>query len=328
MADVTDTSPATTATPADAVPERPQWLNGTSAKPTTQAEPATPPRRRSKRQPLVLPVEDEDTPLPWQTRVAGWLRSAAATGYGLSLIVHLFLLTAMALYIFPTLSKNTDITTVVESDSEVPEEFDMLQDVQLDSPAGSEETVKPQLTEVIQQDTELNMLEHNFLTDVTAAETKGEGGATTGTGGGIRLLEPKNAVRKGSFTAWTIPIAMRVGEKPEAGDSPRPGQAYFIAIQVKLPADQRTYRINDLSGEIIGTDDYQQNITAHAYAQDKNGKILPVKTGRRLPIVDGVAQILVRVPGADALVKDTISIQSRALKEQQTLELVFGQPSR
>jgi hypothetical protein len=44
-----------------------------------------------------------------------------------------------------------------------------------------------------------------------------------------------------------------------------------------------------------------------------------------LPIVDGVVQILIQVPGADALVKDTVSVKSRSLKEQQTLELVFGE---
>ena len=207
----------------------------------------------------------------------------------------------------------------------MPEEFDLLDDVELEVSGGREDVVEPQLTEMIEQDAQLNLLEHQFLTDVTAAEAKGEGGSKTGSGGGFRMLEPKNAVRKGSFTAWTIPIAQRFGEKPQAGDSPRPGQPYFIAIQVKLPERRRTYKVSDLSGKIVGTDGYVQLIPAMAYVQERDGKITRANVGRLLPIVDGVAQILIKVPGAEALVKDTIAIKSRTLKEEQTLLLVFGE---
>lgn len=253
-----------------------------------------------------------------------WLTSAAATGYGLSLILHSAMLVAAGLWILPGLSNNDSVTTVVQSDTESPEPFDNLEDVKLEAPAGDVQVVQPQHTEMIVPDAEITKLQHDFLSDVTAVETEGDGGANSGAGGGIRMLEPKNAVRKGSFTAWTIPIPQRVGEKPEPGDSPRPGQPYYIVIQIKVPEARRTYKVNDLSGKIIGTDGYQQLIPAQAFVQEKNGRLTRAKIGRMLPIIDGVVQILIQVPGAEALVKDTVSVNSRSLKEQQTLELIFG----
>lgn len=320
MAEKTGIPTGSSAKPAEAVPERPNWLqgaNGTSTRPSRG-------RRKQNAAPVVEPGDDEQPPTSWKTRMLLWLTSAAATGYGLSLIFHAAVLTGMGLWVLPGLIESNDITTVVESDREAPQEFDEVEELTIDAPAGNEEIVKPQHTEMIEQDTELSQLQHDFLADVTAAETEGEGGTTSGTGGGIRLLEPKNAVRKGSFTAWTIPIPQRFGEKPEAGDSPRPGQAYYIVIQVRVQEGRRTYKVNDLSGKVVGTDGYQQLIPAGAFVQEKNGKLTRAKLGRLLPIIDGVVQILIRVPGADSLVKDMVTVKSRSLKEQQTLELVFG----
>ena len=328
MTNPLDTSVTTPAVDGDITPQRPSWM----ASGSIEEQPATKPKSRSLRkqkakpQPVIAVAEEEE-PLPWQTRTIHWIRSAAAKAYGLSLFLHVLLLVGMAFYILPGLVTHQDITTVVESDTEVPQEFDLLDDVELEVTAGSEEVVQPQLTEMIEQDAQLDLLEHKFLTDVTAAEAAGEGGTTSGSGGGIRMLEPKNAVRKGSFTAWTVPIPQRFGEKPEPGDSPRPGQAYFIAIQVRLKPGRKAYKVNDLSGKIIGTDGYVQLIPAMAYVQDRKGKITRANVGRLLPIVDGVAQIFIKVPGAEALVKDTISIKSRSLKEEQTLELIFGKRS-
>lgn len=321
MANPIDTSLTTATAEGDVIPGPPSWMASDAVEEARR--PRQPKQRKTNPSPSIVPAAEEDS-IPSRTQVIRWLRSAAAKGYGLSLFVHLLLLLAMGLYIFPGLAVHNDITTVVESDTELPEEFDRLDDIQLDMPAGSEEVVQPQLTEMVEQDAELNLLEHEFLNDVTVAETEGEGGSTSGTGGGFRMLEPKNAVRKGSFTAWTVPIPQRFGEKPKAGESPRPGQAYFIAIQVKLQEGRRIYKVNDLSGKITGTDGYKQLIPAMAYVQEKNGKITRASIGRLLPIVDGVAQILIRVPGAEALVKDTINVKSRSLKEEQTLELEFG----
>jgi hypothetical protein len=272
----------------------------------------------------VAPDDEQPAP-PLKRRILLWVTSAAATGYGLSLILHATLLAIMGLWMLPVMLDRNDITTVVQSEAESPEEFADIEELKLDQPAGSEEIVQPQHTEMVMPDADVTQLQHDFLTDVTAAETTGEGGSDSGRGGGVRLLEPKNAVRKGSFSAWTIPIAQRFGEKPQAGDSPRPGQSYFIVIQVQVPEGRRTYKVSDLSGKIVGTDGYQQLIPAQAFVQDKSGKVTRAQIGRLLPIIDGVVQILIQVPGADALVKDTVSVKSRSLNEQQTLELVFGQ---
>jgi hypothetical protein len=261
-------------------------------------------------------------------RLRNGLSSAAVTGYGISFLLHLLILLGMAFWVLPQLVKSSSVTTVVQSEDEAPQPLDTLDDVQLELPAGQDNQLLPQLTDVtLPQNAPTNLLEHQFLRDVTAAESQGEGGAN-GAGGSFRLLEPRNAVKAGSFTAWTIPIAQRVGEEVKAGDDPRPGQDYHIVIQIKAPDDRRVYSISDLSGRVIGTDGYVQVVPAQSYYKDEQGQLIRVRLGSRLPVVDGVVQILVRVPGAEALVKDTIVVESRRLKEEQTLELVFGRNAR
>ena len=125
----------------------------------------------------------------------------------------------------------------------------------------------------------------------------------------------------------TIPIAEIPGEKTTAGDSPRPGQDYHIVIQVRMPANRNSYNIADLSGKVIGTDGYVQVLPLQAYFQDEQGRMVRAKLGRQLPIIDGVVQIIIRVPGAEALVKDTIHVKSKLLRENQKLEIVFGKHS-
>jgi hypothetical protein len=141
-------------------------------------------------------------------------------------------------------------------------------------------------------------------------------------GSGILLKVPKSglAVTKGSFTAFTIPA------------SPKPGQQYAIVIEVRLPEDVRRFRVSDLSGEVRGSDKYSQKIPydgrydkASGYPT-KDKKIIPLNASSILDVVDNKVQIVVKVPGAARLVKDTITIRSRKLKEEQELTLIFGAP--
>ena len=60
---------------------------------------------------------------------------------------------------------------------------------------------------------------------------------------------------------------------------------------------------------VEGTDQYKQAI--------------PQSIRGVLPVVDSQTQFVVEVPGANALVKDTIVIRSRILSESQKLEIVF-----
>ena len=79
--------------------------------------------------------------------------------------------------------------------------------------------------------------------------------------------------------------------------------------------------MSDLTGIIIGTDRYQQRLPQHTYVLDQDGR--PTRPRGSIPVIDGVIQFLVFVPGARELVKDTIEISSEMLNEEQKLELVF-----
>ncbi|MBL8849178.1 MAG: hypothetical protein JNG89_05820 [Planctomycetaceae bacterium] len=166
----------------------------------------------------------------------------------------------------------------------------------------------------------------------------GDGGQGTGTGAGIGAGEvgngmmqfvPKNAVKKGSFAAWTTPVFDDYFPRPfgatdpKPGDSPRAMQNYWITIQIKVPGDRRRYSVRDLTGEVIGTDGYSQKLPEHTYRLSEDGKLLPLQNGGQVPVVDGFVQLVVKVPGARSLVKDTIVVKSKLLKEEQSLEIVF-----
>ncbi len=112
---------------------------------------------------------------------------------------------------------------------------------------------------------------------------------------------PKGAVAKGSFTVWTVP------------KDPKPGEQYNIMIQIQLPKTNKLTRIpkSDVKGHIVGTDGYKDYFGGPA----EKGFIL-VKKGKVL--LDPIP-----VPGAQKLVKDIITVESKLLKEKQTLEIVF-----
>lgn len=142
-----------------------------------------------------------------------------------------------------------------------------------------------------------------------------------GDGAGVLLKVPASglAVTKGSFTAFTIPA------------HPRPRETYSIVIEVRLKNDVKKYRASDLSGEVKGSDNYTQKLPFDPRAPNASGypaedkRIKPLKSDSILDVVDNKVQIVVKVPGAARLVKDTIRISSRRLKETQELTLVFGQ---
>ena len=139
--------------------------------------------------------------------------------------------------------------------------------------------------------------------------------------GGSVLKAPDGSrvVKKGSFSVWTVP------------KDPLPEQEYQIVIQVRLPNYVRRYRATDLSGEVEGSDRYRQKIPWDPRWKNRTDVALTVKKGRLvalrrgdfLPVRDRIAQLVIRVPAAKKLVRDKIRIQSKLLKEQQLLEIVF-----
>lgn len=114
---------------------------------------------------------------------------------------------------------------------------------------------------------------------------------------------PDNAIVKGSFRAWTVPA------------DPEPFAAYEIYIDIKLPSSNSNYTQNDLSGSVIGTDGYTQPIGRDALTVGFHGQRFDVQNGR--------ATLILVVPGALNLVKDTINIRSDILNESQAIEIVF-----
>jgi hypothetical protein len=139
-----------------------------------------------------------------------------------------------------------------------------------------------------------------FKEGVGQGEGEGKEGKLRGFGG-FGMPSSGRAVTKGSFAAWTDP------------EDPSPGEDYKIIILVKLPDRISKYRASDLTGMVIGSDRYRQSIPGPEYLRGTN----------YLPVEDGVAQLIVKVPGADRLVKDTIKIRSKLLNEEQDLDIEF-----
>jgi hypothetical protein len=172
-------------------------------------------------------------------------------------------------------------------------------------------------------------LVENSLSGLTAIRVKQrlkQAGPPLGDGG-----VPPNAVRAGSFAAWVTPLPQqkttgKQGADPDQGpgDAPRPGQAYLITIQINVPEGMERYPLRDLSGEVVGSDGYRQKLPDRAFVLTEEGTLSrPSQPSVRVTHA-GVVQIAIRVPGAHALVQDTIEISSKMLNEQQTLKLVFG----
>ncbi|WP_145367145.1 hypothetical protein [Maioricimonas rarisocia] len=252
-------------------------------------------------------------------RFVNWLIGEQATGFGISLILHAILLAILSVQIISNLDSGPMFTTVVEESSPETIEFEAPINTELDRPwadaaEADQDFLQPDVSEIPAEP----------LFNAAAAAPDGGGAAAEGeAGGSIRLFEPENAVKKGSFTAWWIPEAERFGEEVEAGQNPRPGQNYRIVIQIRVPEKLRVYRLSDLSGDVIGTDGYRQRIPEQAFIVGKDGSLIPARRRRTAPVRDGIVQLVFRVPGARADVRDTITVESKMLKEEQSLELVF-----
>ncbi len=135
-----------------------------------------------------------------------------------------------------------------------------------------------------------------------------------GTSGDTGSTAPTTAVTAGSFKAWAEPA------------NPVDDQDYTIFIEVKLPPGivPTSYTKEDLSGLLVGTDQYQQAIEASFAPIPGPLPIIPPWQPRGTFNVTGnVARISFMVPGAESKVKDTINIKSRALNESQTVSIVF-----
>ncbi len=263
------------------------------------ASPVRPSRPRAERPALpqvLLPAVGLRQPRPWWT-----LGTSSTAGMIASLVFHLALLTGLAYIVFESRQDNDfgTISGLLGSDENAAD-FIIGPEAKFEVGGGSTEGDLLSSTSVS---------EFGNLSPTTPSGGglgNGDGtGEGDGVGSGIGIAEPtinvpSHAVTKGSFSAWTVP------------KDPEPRQPYFIVIQVRLPENlvkNGKFRASDITGKVTGTDTYKQNI------RFKPTQVFPVK--------DGTVQIEILVPAAEALVKDTIQIQSRLLKEKQTLQIVF-----
>ncbi|MCH7686302.1 MAG: hypothetical protein IH899_06435 [Planctomycetes bacterium] len=250
--------------------------------------------------------------LSWQQKAIRRLAGFAATGYGVSLLFHVVMLILFSLFILPHALDNRFQINATEGEREGAEDkLVELVDTRLDFPSKTLDSMSPinlmpiplpthdsaRVIETIQQ-----------RIDAGLGDFDGEDGGGAFPGGGKK---GKNAVTKGSFTAWTVP------------DDPRPGQPYFIFIEVNLPKKIRRYDSKDLTGHVIGTDGYTTPIGYYG-----GGRITPEgrwherryygRFNRRKK------QLVIPIPAArEALVEDTIKVRSKVLKEEQSLKIVF-----
>lgn len=114
---------------------------------------------------------------------------------------------------------------------------------------------------------------------------------------------PQEAVTKGSFTVWANP------------PNPKMFESYEIHVRVKLPANTFQYNRMDLSGTLYGTDGYQQTINVDDGLSVQRFNFTPGS---------GYAELIMPIPGASGGVSDTLTVNSRLIKESQTIKIVFG----
>lgn len=279
-------------------------------------------KRKSRRSPLVsanvpeIEVDaEEETPPNWTALLLLALKDGTAGSFGVSVAVHTVIAIALAIVVKESLNENQSISMILTEADAMPIDFDDIEDISVDM-AGGSETQVPQFQNVpLAVDSALTSNASELMS--LAGSGEGDGG-DMGFGFKFKMPEGGKAVSAGSFTAWTVP------------EDPRPGQDYIIVIRVKVPKATTSYRVSDLSGQIVGTDGYtlQVPVDNNPSRRDRTkteraGRLVPVKSRDRLRVVKGHVQLMVDVPGAASLTRDTIQVRSRMLKEEQKLEIVF-----
>lgn len=273
-------------------------------------------------------TDDTDEPVLSLTEQ---LKSAAAFGYYISAVVHIVAYGTMALafaYFASGWSDEPDVPPIRASlddfdrADDLPQ-FEEVGQIELGSP--SSQTSIQKLNSLIQEsdDAKIKSALQDMLPSLDAVNATGVGGESDDDSFKFRVPESGFAVTKGSFTAWTVP------------EAPEPGETYRIVIQVKLPDKVETYRLSDLIGKVTGTDGYVQGIPydrdkrfAVSYTNEDKQEVIIESRSERIDVRNNKIQLVVIVPGARRLVKDTIKIKSKRLREDHEITLVFGAAGR
>lgn len=255
------------------------------------------------------------------------LKSPAAMSYYISGIVHVVAYGAMALvfaYFATQWNERETLAPIRASldDHNQVDDLPQFEDVgEIDLGRASSQTVAQQLNNLIQQSADATTATaiQDMVPSLNALEAVGPGGEADDDSFKFRVPKSGFAVTKGSFTAWTVP------------EIPEPGQRYRIVIQVKLPDGITSYRLNDLTGRVTGTDGYSQTIPydrdkqfAVSYTDEDKKEVIIKSRTERVDVRNNKIQLVVIVPGAQRMVKDIIKLKSRRLREDHEISLVFG----
>ncbi len=266
-----------------------------------QQPPARPQKPRKKRRtkkddkPKIFVADEEEVALPWPEQVKEWIKGQAAQGFASSCVIHILLLIILSIIVLSGKDKPFAITTTMSDSEDDSFEFDDSLDTELDMAAAAEvdqSAAMQALTNELLKQSVPSALEMNI------AALAGDGEESNGAG--FRMPSSGKVVRKGSFTAWTVP------------EDPMPGQAYLIVIQIKVPKRVKRYSERDLTGFMRGNDGYSTPIGYNQRDRRYYGRFdMKAK------------QFVIRIPGAEAEVRDKIHVESKILKEKQELEIVF-----
>ena len=263
----------------------------------------------------------------WQ-RITVSVFGDEGAGFAFSFLIHTVVLAVMAIPVVPRLMEDRSFTTLVENATHEEAPLSApIDTLSLDPEvAQSAEKFQSQLLDLESTDKQpIPVLSTDAQnSDNSEADDDGAGEA----GQGSRIPEPENAVKAGNFSVWHWPIdGTMVGTEIQhgvPGASPKVGQHYSIVIRVKVPEGRTYVRLAEFTGSVVGTDGYEQRIPNDAWFYRRNGEMVKAQFSHRIPVIDGTAEIMIRVPGAlRRAVKDTITVRSRTIDEEETIELVF-----
>ncbi|MCA8996243.1 MAG: hypothetical protein KDA80_04640 [Planctomycetaceae bacterium] len=268
--------------------------------------------------------------LPWWRDFWNRLNGDEGAGFAMSFVVHLVLLGLMTIPVYRTFDEGVTYTTVVQQNDEENVQLDGPLDTLVDMPQPSSGAAADLQSRIL----DLDSARTDYIPDLKIADTTsadGDGGREgSGDDGlsGLRTAAPENAIHKGSFSVWPWPIVgnlLRGGVlHAEPGASPKVRQNYHIVIRIRVPEGTRSVSLRDFSGSVEGTDSYHQKIPEDAFYYNTRGQLVRASIERRIPVIDGTAELLIRVPGASLpSIRDTIVVKSDLLGEEQKIELQF-----
>ena len=274
------------------------------------------------------PAADSADPPPasWRPAVT-W---GSVSGLLMTLLVHVGLLGAAALIGLASVGREGPPLITVVADNE-GDDLGLLESiVSLDTPAldaaPPRETVPIETVPLVPQPLDPTQVAVDPIP--SGPSSVGIDGTSSGAAAGgdrFKLPSPTNAVRRGAFAAWTIPIA-GPGEEVVPGQAPRVNQPYHIVIEIALPNTYRVYPLSDFYGRVIGTDGFKQEIPKRkTFYYNRRGQLVVASPVTRVPVRDGTVQLLVEVDGSSIpATQDTITLRSRRLREEEQLVLTFS----